>query len=163
MSIVSWVGTDLIVCYCICSKGSQNIEKLTRFHDFPKKYILYETIDYQGAECKFFKVDRFTEGVFSLHQTFPQLPTFHHIISHLKLSYTYKLLTFFLNCQLSQNFSLILETKHSLSGLRSRAIPKTLVLEKKLSGFRQFKPISCSSLPSSSREDGREKTKRFSG
>ncbi len=44
--------------------------------------------------------------------SFPLFPTFYHIISHQKLSYTHKLPIFFPNSQLSSNFQLFSGIKH---------------------------------------------------
>ena len=61
-----------------------------------------------------FQIKRTIKAMFSSHQISPKLSTFHQITLHSKLSYSHKLLFFFLNYQLSPNFSPNSETKHSL-------------------------------------------------
>ena len=53
-------------------------------------------------------------ALYSSNRTSLKLLTFYHITSHPKLSYSYKLLTFFPNYQLLLNFSPISKTKHNV-------------------------------------------------
>ena len=103
----------------------------------------------------------YNKALFSSHQTFPKLPTFHHITLHPKLFYSHKLLTFFPNYQLSLNFfpisekhSLtlnffpILETKHSLRSLQMSKVRENYtkavwILGSQLNTPFQFGSLKC--------------------